>query len=123
HDRRVQQARFGIGQFNEVMDRVEDALHRGLVRRTARITTSKAAMLIDDAVKREILARVDIASYIGGSVQLHKRGKDLVGLCPFHLEKTPSFHVHPDSGYYKCFGCGEGGDLFTFVMKHESVPF
>jgi len=80
-------------------------------------------MLIDDAVKREILARVDIASYIGGSVQLHKRGKDLVGLCPFHLEKTPSFHVHPDSGYYKCFGCGEGGDLFTFVMKHESVPF
>ena len=80
-------------------------------------------MLIDDAVKREILARVDISSYIGGSVQLHKRGKDLVGLCPFHLEKTPSFHVHPDSGYYKCFGCGEGGDLFTFVMKHESVPF
>ncbi|MBV9269457.1 MAG: DNA primase [Candidatus Eremiobacteraeota bacterium] len=74
-------------------------------------------------MKREILARVDIASYIGGSVQLHKRGKDLVGLCPFHLEKTPSFHVHPDSGYYKCFGCGEGGDLFTFVMKHEGVPF
>lgn len=80
-------------------------------------------MLIDDTVKREILARVDIATYIGGYVQLHKRGKDLVGLCPFHLEKTPSFHVHPDSGYYKCFGCGEGGDLFTFVMKHEHVPF
>ena len=54
---------------------------------------------------------------------LRKRGNDLVGLCPFHAEKTPSFHVHPDRGFFKCFGCGAGGDVITFVQKLENVPF
>jgi DNA primase len=77
----------------------------------------------DQGALREIRARLDIASYIGQYVPLKKRGNDLVGLCPFHSEKTPSFHVHPDRGFFKCFGCGAGGDLITFVQKHEQVPF
>ena len=55
-------------------------------------------------------------------VQLQGRGRTLVGLCPFHQEKTPSFTVWPDSGWY-CFGCGEGGDVIAFVMKIENVDF
>ncbi|MGB6952146.1 MAG: DNA primase [Candidatus Cybelea sp.] len=60
---------------------------------------------------------------MGQHVQLRKRGNDLVGLCPFHAEKTPSFHVHPDRGFFKCFGCGTGGDLITFVQKLENASF
>jgi DNA primase len=77
----------------------------------------------DQGVIREIHARVDIASFIGEYVPLRKRGNDLVGLCPFHGEKTPSFHVHPDRGFFKCFGCGVGGDVITFVQKLENVTF
>jgi len=78
---------------------------------------------IDQNAIREILARTDIGSFIGSYVALHKRGKDLVGLCPFHGEKTPSLHVHPDKGFFKCFGCGVGGDVFKFVQLLEGVPF
>jgi DNA primase len=77
----------------------------------------------DQGALREIRARVDIASFIGQYVSLRKRGNDLVGLCPFHAEKTPSFHVHPDRGFFKCFGCGAGGDVMTFVQKLENLPF
>ncbi|MEO6834981.1 MAG: DNA primase [Candidatus Tumulicola sp.] len=80
-------------------------------------------MRFDQGVIREIHARIDIASLIGQYVQLKKRGNDLVGLCPFHGEKTPSFHVHPDRGFFKCFGCGAGGDAITFVQKLENVSF
>jgi DNA primase len=80
-------------------------------------------MRIDEAVKREILARVDIGEYIGGVVALRKRGNDLVGLCPFHGEKTPSFHVHPDRGFFKCFGCAAGGDVIRFVQLHDNLSF
>ncbi|BDE05587.1 hypothetical protein WPS_08630 [Vulcanimicrobium alpinum] len=82
-----------------------------------------SAVRVDDGVKREILARTDIGEVIGAYVSLRKRGNDLVGLCPFHGEKSPSFHVHPDRGFFKCFGCGVGGDVFTFVQKHENVGF
>jgi DNA primase len=78
---------------------------------------------VDDGIKREILARSDIGEVIGAYVALRKRGNDLVGLCPFHGEKTPSFHVHPDRGFFKCFGCGVAGDALTFVQKHENVGF
>jgi DNA primase len=77
----------------------------------------------DQGVIREIHSRVDIATFIGQYVTLKKRGNDLVGLCPFHGEKTPSFHVHPDRGFFKCFGCGVGGDVIAFVQKLENVPF
>lgn len=78
---------------------------------------------IDDGAKREVLTRIDIGEYIGSFVALRKRGNDLVGLCPFHGEKTPSFHVHPDRGFFKCFGCGAGGDVIRFVQLHENVGF
>ncbi len=80
-------------------------------------------MPVDQGAIREIHARLPIADVIGAYVQLRKRGNDLVGLCPFHGEKTPSFHVHPDRGFFKCFGCGEGGDIFTFVQKMENLSF
>ena len=80
-------------------------------------------MRIDDSVKREILARTDLGSFIGSYVALRKRGNDLVGLCPFHGEKTPSFHVHPDKGYFKCFGCDARGDAFTFLQRLENLSF
>jgi DNA primase len=78
---------------------------------------------LDQTQIREILARTDIGTLIGGYVQLTKRGRDLVGLCPFHGEKTPSFHVHPDRGFFKCFGCGQGGDAIKFVQLLDNLPF
>ena len=78
---------------------------------------------LDQSVIREIHSRIDIAAFIGQYVTLRKRGRDLVGLCPFHGEKTPSFHVHPEDGFFKCFGCGVGGDVIAFVMKLENLPF
>lgn len=89
----------------------------------ARFTQYLPRMRFDQGVLREIHARVDIANFIGEYVPLRKRGNDLVGLCPFHSEKTPSFHVHPDRGFFKCFGCGVGGDVITFVQKLENVAF
>ncbi|HEY6324902.1 MAG TPA: DNA primase [Candidatus Cybelea sp.] len=80
-------------------------------------------MRYDQGTLREIRDRVDIANFIGQYVPLRKRGNDLVGLCPFHAEKTPSFHVHPDRGFFKCFGCGAGGDVITFVQKLEGAGF
>lgn len=80
-------------------------------------------MRYDQDAFREIRARVDIAGFVGQYVPLRKRGNDLVGLCPFHAEKTPSFHVHPDRGFFKCFGCGAGGDVITFVQKLENASF
>src|SRR6202161_4030680 len=81
------------------------------------------ALKYDQRALNEIRARVDSASFVGQYVPLRKRGNDLVGLCPFHSEKTPSFHVHPDRGFFKCFGCGVGGDVITFVQKQESIGF
>lgn len=72
-----------------------------------------------DKVRREI----PIESYITRFVPLKKAGKSFTGLCPFHKEKTPSFHVHPQGGYYHCFGCKASGDLFKFVMDYHRVDF
>jgi len=65
--------------------------------------------------------RVDIVQLIGESVPLKKAGRGYVGLCPFHVEKTPSFHVDPERRTYKCFGCSEGGDIFTWLEKREGL--
>lgn len=73
--------------------------------------------------KRAILDRVDLLDVVSQYVALKRRGQRWVGLCPFHTEKTPSFTVRPDHGYFKCFGCGKGGDIFTFVQLRENVPF
>jgi len=78
---------------------------------------------IDPGVKREILAKTDLGSLIGGYVALRKKGNDLVGLCPFHGEKTASFVVHPDRGFFKCFGCDASGDAFSFLQRLENCTF
>jgi DNA primase len=71
----------------------------------------------------EIRNAADIVEFIGSIIPLKKRGKNYVGLCPFHHEKTPSFNVSPDRQMYHCFGCGVGGNVFTFMMQHEKVSF
>jgi DNA primase len=71
----------------------------------------------------EIRNATDIVEYISSFTQLKKRGKNFIGLCPFHSEKTPSFTVSADKQMYHCFGCGVGGNIFTFVMEHEKVSF
>jgi len=64
-----------------------------------------------------------IADVIGQHVQLKKKGRNLMACCPFHNEKTPSFSVSPDKGFFKCFGCGKGGNVFTFLMEHDGLSF
>lgn len=71
----------------------------------------------------QVKAAVPIEAVVGRYVRLRKHGKDLQGLCPFHSERTPSFVVHPEQRYFKCFGCGVAGDVIGFVQKIESVPF
>lgn len=77
---------------------------------------------LDDAIE-EIKIRVDIADIIGEYVQLKQSGANFKGLCPFHSEKTPSFNVNTSKQIYKCFGCGEGGDVISFIMKVENLDF
>ncbi len=67
--------------------------------------------------------RADIVRIIGDFVQLKKKGQNHMACCPFHDEKTPSFSVNASKGFYKCFGCGKGGNVFTFLMEIEGVTF
>lgn len=71
----------------------------------------------------DVFAANDIVDYVSKYVQLKKNGRDYVGLCPFHNEKTPSFHVNSDKQLYHCFGCGSGGNLVQFVMRSENLDF
>jgi len=69
------------------------------------------------------MARTDITDVVGSFVKLKKRGTNLLGLCPFHNEKTPSFTVSPSKEIYKCFGCGKSGNTISFVMEHEKYSY
>ena len=71
----------------------------------------------------EIRARVPISDLVGRRVGLTRRGREHVGLCPFHKEKTPSFTVSDDKGFFHCFGCGAHGDVIGFVMRADNLPF
>ncbi|MEA2736299.1 MAG: primase, partial [Humisphaera sp.] len=73
--------------------------------------------------KSRVLQATDIVDLIGRTVSLKRRGKDFVGLCPFHQEKTPSFHVSPSKQYFHCYGCKEGGNAIDFVIKRDRVVF
>lgn len=71
----------------------------------------------------EVRLAADIVDVIGGYVSLRRRGRNYMALCPFHNEKTPSFSVSPDRQIFHCFGCGKGGNVFTFLMEHEKISF
>lgn len=79
--------------------------------------------MISNQSVTEILETVKIEDIVGEFVNLKKRGVNLIGLCPFHGEKTPSFNVSPTRNIYKCFGCGKGGDSVNFLMEHDSMSF
>jgi DNA primase len=71
----------------------------------------------------ELKARSDIAEVAANYVNLKRSGRNMVGLCPFHSEKTPSFNVYPENGSFYCFGCGAGGDVITFVRRIENLDY
>ncbi|MCM2273081.1 MAG: DNA primase, partial [candidate division Zixibacteria bacterium] len=79
--------------------------------------------MIPQDIIEQIRQATDIAQIIGEYVKLRKRGKTYEANCPFHTEKTPSFKVNPDRQIYHCFGCGKGGNVFTFLIEHEKMTF
>ncbi len=79
--------------------------------------------MIPDDVVEEVRAAADIVDIIGEFVPLKKAGREFKANCPFHEERTPSFYVVPDKGFYKCFGCGKSGDVFSFVMERMGLDF
>ncbi len=83
--------------------------------------------MVKDPIIQEVLARTDIVDLIGAVVRLKRSGRTFKGLCPFHNEKTPSFHVYPNDGtregFYYCFGCNAKGDALRFLTDHQSLTF
>lgn len=80
-------------------------------------------MALSEEFLIELKMRNDIESVVGGYVNLKRKGSNLVGLCPFHNEKTPSFTLYPENGSYYCFGCGAGGDVITFIRSIENLDY
>ena len=80
-------------------------------------------MPFDAGVVAEIQAKVDLLAYVSQYVTLKKRGREYLGLCPFHAEKTPSFSLNADKQLWHCYGCDAGGDLIKFVQRYENVDF
>lgn len=79
--------------------------------------------LIPEDIVQNILEAANIEEIVGDFVNLRKRGSNMIGLCPFHNEKTPSFTVSPNRNIFKCFGCGKGGNPARFLMEHEQLSF
>lgn len=80
-------------------------------------------MRLPDSFMQDLKFRNNIADVVSGYVNLKKKGHNLVGLCPFHSEKTPSFNIYPDSESFYCFGCGAGGDVITFIRMIENLDY
>ena len=80
-------------------------------------------MYVDNSKIEEIKNRVDIVDLVSEYLTLKKAGRNFIGLCPFHQEKTPSFTVNRDKQIFYCFGCGEGGNVITFLMKIGDKTF
>lgn len=80
-------------------------------------------MALSDEFIQELKARSDIADVISSYINLKRSGRNLVGLCPFHNEKTPSFSVSRENGFFHCFGCGIGGDVITFIKRIENLDY
>jgi DNA primase len=78
---------------------------------------------VGDDYKAQVRAATDIVQLISRTVALKRTGRDFIGLCPFHQEKTPSFHVNPTKQYFICFGCKAAGDVFSFVQKRDRIEF
>lgn len=92
--------------------------------RAQRMERGRSIMfVIDDQLLEEIRSRANIVDVISEYVELKHSGANYMGLCPFHNEKTPSFSVSPSKEIFKCFGCGEGGDVISFIMKRENLGF
>jgi DNA primase len=79
--------------------------------------------LIPDETIERIKAASDIVEVVSEHVQMRQAGRNWLGLCPFHNEKTPSFNVQPELQIYHCFGCGVGGDVFKFLQEIDKVSF
>lgn len=80
-------------------------------------------MAIGERFIQELQERVDIEEVVSSHITLRRRGKTLVGLCPFHNEKTPSFTVYPDTNSFYCFGCGAGGDVISFIRRIDNLDY
>ena len=80
-------------------------------------------MFYPEELVEEVRTKNDIVDVISGYVKLQRRGSSYLGLCPFHNEKTPSFSVSGSKQIYHCFGCGAGGNVFTFLMEYENYSF
>ncbi len=80
-------------------------------------------MAFPESFLQDLKMRNDITDVVSGYVNLKRRGRNMVGLCPFHGEKTPSFNVYTENGSFYCFGCGVGGDVISFIMKIENLDY
>lgn len=79
--------------------------------------------MITDEDKERVRQAIDFVQLVSETVELRRKGADWWGCCPFHHEKSPSFHINPSTGLWKCFGCGLGGDVFSYVMHRENLEF
>jgi len=103
------------GSIGRVVGQVE---RRGRQKRL-----SGRRVYLASGVAAEVKSKLSIVEVVGEAVQLRKAGTTYKGLCPFHGEKTPSFVVTPARDSWHCFGCGEGGDIFSFIMKRDGLTF
>src|SRR5205814_504899 len=111
------------GSFPVVLGQSNNLHYHGLVRDLSVSGPTSNAGSDRGDFKARVLSAVNIVELIGQTVSLKRRGKDYVGLCPFHQEKTPSFHVNPTKQYFICFGCKASGNAIDFVMKRDRMEF